>query len=112
MTNPIDKDNVARMIMLVRGLMENGGFYWAYVAVKPTLHKQFAAAIANKYNIQNFSKDGYGEVVVSGEGKNPPDEVTKKVAEMFSMNPAQLFSDEDPEATLANKLEELQKAEG
>lgn len=110
MTGKPNKDDVARVIVLVRGLMENGGFYWAYVAVKPTLHKQFAEAIAKKYNIQNFVKDQYGEVIVSGQGKNPPDEVTKKVAEMFSTTPDKFFTETDMDAALDRKLAETSES--
>ena len=79
------QDSASRLITLVRGVMEQGGFYWCYVAVKPELITKFQKAIATKYNIQNFVKDAYGEVVVSGRGKVPPLEVTKKVEEMFGV---------------------------
>ncbi len=77
--------NDSRLVTLVRGVMEQGGFYWCYLAVKPDLIKKFQQAVANKYNIQNFVKDAYGEVVVSGHGKEPPTEITKKVEEMFKV---------------------------
>lgn len=79
------KENTSRLITLVRGVMEQGGFYWCYVAVKPELVTKFQKAVAEKYNIQNFVKDNYGEVVVSGRGKLPPQEITEKVAKMFGV---------------------------
>ncbi len=85
-----DRDNTSRLVMLVRGLMETRGSYWCYVAVKPSLAKKFQKAIADKYNIQNFVKDSYGEIVVSGKGRTPPREVTEKVAEIFGLNPKDL----------------------
>lgn len=85
MSESTAQDNSPRLVTLVRGIMEQGGFYWCYVAIKPELIKKFQKAVANKYNIQNFVKDAYGEVVVSGSGKKPPVEVTKKVEEMFGV---------------------------
>ena len=91
MTDAIsDKNGVSRLVILVRGLMENRGSYWCYVAVKPSLAKKFKNAIASKYNIQNFVKDAYGEVIVSGRGRTPPQEVTDKVAEIYGVSPKAL----------------------
>ena len=86
----VDKNGDSRLITLVRGLMERGGFYWCYLAIKPSLAKKFQQAVANKYNIQNFAKDEYGEVIVSGRGKEPPAEITKKVTEMFGVTMKQI----------------------
>lgn len=75
-----------RNLTLVRGLMQGGGFYWCYVAVKPSMLLKFQREVSNKYNIQNFVKDGYGEVVVSGRGRNPPKEVTELLVERLGVN--------------------------
>ncbi len=75
-----------RIVILLRGMMERGGFYWCYLAVKPELIKQFQAAVAEKYNIQNFVADGYGEVIVSGRGRNPPDEITAYLVKSLGTN--------------------------
>src|SRR3954467_9828223 len=105
MTAPANSDGVARIIFLVRGLMEDGtGFYWCYVAVKPSRHQEFKKALDNKYNIQNFVDDGYGEVIVSGAGDVPPGEITAQVAELFGVSAQSFFKDRDPDATLAEKL--------
>lgn len=106
MANPVNQDEAGRIIMLVRGVMESRGSYWCYLSIKPSQHKAFQAAVANKYNIQNFTKDGYGEVVVSGEGKEPPREVTEKVAELFNLSVDSLLS----ETVVANPEEALNKA--
>lgn len=97
-----------RFIVLVRGLMERGGFYWCYLAIKPNLITKFQKAIANKYNIQNFVKDAYGEVVVSGRGRTPPQEVTEKVAQMFEIPPKEL-AESDPNIRIKNILSQLEK---
>ncbi len=85
MSDSIAQDSASRLVTLVRGVMEQGGFYWCYLAVKPDLINKFQQAVKSKYNIQNFVKDAYGEVVVSGRGKEPPSEITKKVEEMFGV---------------------------
>lgn len=86
MSESVALNGESRLITLVRGVMEQGGFYWCYLAIKPDLIAKFQQAVKAKYNIQNFVKDNYGEVVVSGRGKQPPAEVTKKVEEMFGVN--------------------------
>lgn len=106
MATPAQPDNVSRIVMLTHGLMETSGRYWCYVAVKPSRFEEFQAAVAGKYNIQNFDKDGYGEVVVSGEGAEPPQEVTDQVGKLFGVDPKTFFTDKNPQATLAKKLAE------
>ncbi len=86
MSDSVAQNGAPRLVTLVRGVMEQGGFYWCYLAVKPDLINKFQQAVKDKYNIQNFVKDAYGEVVVSGRGKEPPAEITKKVEEMFKVN--------------------------
>jgi hypothetical protein len=87
----VNQANELRLLTLVRGIMQQGGgFYWCYVAIKPNLVSKFQKAIEAKYNIQNFVKDAYGEVVVSGRGRTPPPEITKKVSEMFGITPQDL----------------------
>jgi hypothetical protein len=111
MSTPINQDDVARVIVLVRGMMQNGkGFYWCYVAVKPSLYEQFKAVTGNKYDIQNFANDGYGEIVVSGDDREPPKEVTEKVAEMFGVPAGSLFTDSNPLGTIQKKMEEAGSA--
>lgn len=110
MTEARGKDEIGRIVVLVRGLMEKGGFYWCYVAVKPSLYERFQEASTKKYNIQNFVKDGYGEVVVSGEGREPPQEVTAKVAELFGVTVESLFKDAQPLESLDAKLKEMSAA--
>lgn len=108
MSGAVDKDSVSRLIVLVRGIVNGGGFYWCYVAVKPTLIDKFQKAIAAKYNIQNFIKDAYGEVVVSGKGRTPPKEVTDKVAEIFNIPAESLKEMDDPATDIAKVLAEVQ----
>lgn len=106
-----DQENSSRFIALVRGLMEKGGFYWCYVAVKPSLVVKFQQAIKGKYNIQNFVKDEYGEVIVSGRGKEPPIEITKKVTEMFGVTMQQI-EEGNSEVAVAKIVAAMEAATG
>jgi hypothetical protein len=88
LAKPIPSNEETRNIVLIRGLMERGGFYWCYVAVKPNLVAKLQQEIvSNKYNIQNFVRDGYGEIIVSGRGRTPPqyiiDQLTEKLGVSF-----------------------------
>lgn len=92
----LSKDDIYRVITLVRGNMEDGGNYWCYLAVKPSRYDEFRVAALQQYNIQNFASDGYGEVVVSGTGVDPDAEVTEQVAKLFGTTVDKLFSGADP----------------
>ncbi|MDE3015578.1 MAG: hypothetical protein KGI29_01450 [Pseudomonadota bacterium] len=101
-------DDVARVVMLAFGNMESGGAYWCYVAVKPSRYEEFKRAMeSRKYNMQNYAKDGYGEVVVSGEGALPPQDVTRQVARMFNVPVKELFADADPIVLINKKIKQI-----
>jgi len=107
---PITPDSAARIVMLAFGNMDQGGMYWAYVAVKPSRYEKFKRLmVGKKYNMQNFVKDGFGEVVVSGEGSLPPRDVTKQVAELFGVPINQLFADIDPVAVIEQNIEKFKE---
>ena len=81
--------DLTRTIVLVYGLLEGGEHFWVFVAVKPSQYQPFIDAQKNgTLNLYQFAV--YGEIIVSGEGKSPPDEVTIKVAEMYQTDPAKL----------------------
>jgi len=87
--NNTNTQEQTRTIVLVYGLLENGNPFWVFVAVKPSQYNAFIAAQKDgSLNLYEFSE--YGEIIVSGEGKSPPDEVTIKVAEMYQTDPAKL----------------------
>jgi hypothetical protein len=74
--------DLKRIIVLMYGILENGNPYWLFAGVRPSDYALFLAAQReNKLDLYNFSP--YGEIIISGEGGSPPDEVTEKVAEMF-----------------------------
>jgi hypothetical protein len=74
-----------RIIALVYGLMDNGTPFWVFVAVRPEKYTLFIAAHeAQTLNLYEF--EPYGEIIISGEGKQPPDEITLKIAEVYQTN--------------------------
>lgn len=96
------KNDLTRIIVLVYGMLENGGPCWIFVAVRPSQYPSFLAAQKeNKLDLYHF--DAFGEIIVSGEGRNPPDEVTLKVAEMYQTDPATLFQPIDVEQEIEKK---------
>jgi hypothetical protein len=94
--------------MLVYGKLETGGPFWVYVAVKPSMFQAFQEAEKSK-TLDLYKFDEFGEIIVSGEGETPPEEVTLKVAEMYNTDPTQFFKPIDPEKVIAKKVEELKQ---
>jgi hypothetical protein len=85
--NPLDE--LRRTIALIYGILATGGPFWAFVAVKTNAYALFLAdQKEGRIDLTQF--EPYGEVIVCGEGKSPPDEVTLKVAEMYQTDPARL----------------------
>lgn len=98
-------DDIARVIVLVYGLLDGSRPFWCYVAVKPSKYKDFIEAQNNgTLNLVEFKM---GEVIVSGEGTNPPDAVTLKVAEIYQTDPKNFFQPIDPEAEVERKVKEF-----
>lgn len=96
------KDDLTRIIVLVYGMLENGGPFWVFVAVKPSKYQPFLAAQKDgSLDLNRF--DAYGEIIVSGEGRTPPDEVTLKIAEMYQTDPSTLFQPIDIEKEVEKK---------
>lgn len=103
-------DKISRIIMLVYGVMDHGGPFWCYVAVKPSMYDAFKVAESSgSLDLYNF--DEYGEVIVSAEGETPPEEVTLKVAEMYQTDPSKFFQPVDPKAVIAEKIQQMKAQE-
>lgn len=98
-----DPDELSRVIMLLYGKMDHGGPFWCYVAVKPSQYDAFKAAEANG-SVDLYAFDEFGEVVVSAEGEQPPDEVTEKVANMYGADASTFFQPIDPIAEINKKI--------
>lgn len=110
-TDKYDADNLSRVIMLLYGQMEHGGPFWCYVAIKPSQFEAFKTAEkAGTIDLYNFEE--FGEVIVSAEGKTPPEDVTLKVAEMYGADPSTFFQPIDPIAEINKKIDELKAQEG
>ncbi len=89
MTEKPNNSDLMRTIILVYGLLEDGNPFWVFVAVKPSQYQPFILAQKNgTLNLYQF--ETYGEIIVSGVGKSPPDEITIKVAEMYQTDPEKL----------------------
>ncbi|MDX1975153.1 MAG: hypothetical protein SFT92_05705 [Rickettsiales bacterium] len=102
-------DDLTRIILLIYGMMENGKPFWAYLAVKPTKYKDFNELNkAGKIDLYKF--ESYGEIIIAGEGKSPPDEITLKVAEMYQTDPATMFKPIDPEAEVKKRMDAVSAA--
>lgn len=97
-----DKDLTTRTIVLIYGLLPDGEPFWIYAAVKPSKYQTFLAAQKDgSLNLYEF--DSYGEIIISGKGKTPPDEVTLKVAEMYQTDPENLKVKETVESDKKDK---------
>lgn len=95
----IAADLLNRTIVLIYGVLESGRPCWIYAAVKPSKYQSFLAEYKEgKLNVYKFAP--YGEIIVSGEGKTPPDEVTLKVAEMYQSDPAKMTQPVDVDAEI------------
>lgn len=108
MMNP---DNLARMVMLVYGPMQDGkGSYWCYVAIKPSEYQRFVGLHkARKINLLDFEKEGFGEIIVSGQGVRPPSEITYQVAQIYKINIKDLFGEINPESVLSKKIAQMKE---
>lgn len=82
--------DLTRTIVLVYGLLEDGNSFWVFVAVKPTFYELFIAAQkAGTLDLYQFTP--YGEIIVSGVGTSPPEDIVRKVAEMYQTDPESLL---------------------
>jgi hypothetical protein len=100
----IDPDLLTRIIVLIYGMLETGGPCWIYAAVKPSKYEAFQnAQKAGDLDVHNF--DGFGEIIVSGEGKSPPEEITLKVAEMYQTTLKKHMEDTEVKKEIKKKTE-------
>ena len=94
--------------MLVYAMLDTGQSCWIYAAVKPTKQEDFLRAQKDgTLDMYNFGE--FGEIIVSGEGKSPPDDVTLKVAEMYQTDPTTMFQPIDVEQEIAKRMDEVRK---
>ncbi len=111
MTEPNPKnDDQLRTIVLVYGMLESGAPFWVFVAVKPSQYQSFIAAQKNG-SLDLYHFEPYGEIIVSGEGRTPPDEITLKVAEMYQTDPAIMFQHIEEEEKMIKSTEQKKGGE-
>lgn len=112
---PIDlsPDNLARMVSLVFGTMADGKPYWVIAAVKPSAMGTVQGLIkAKSLNWEAFQSEGYGEIVVSGEGLMPPKDVLKVVSQMFNVPLRSMFGHFNFDDIMAKEIEWVKKEMG
>lgn len=96
-------DRVARVIVLLYGVLADARPFWLYAAVKPSQYDKFIAGQKDgTLDLTRFSD--YGELIISGEGTAPPDDVTVKVAQLYQTDPKSFFQPMDVEQEVAKKL--------
>lgn len=87
MTQPDPLEDLKRTIVLLYGMLPTGAPFWVFAAIRPSKYQQFLSAHKEgKIDLKKFGF--YGELIISGEGKSPPDDVILKVAEMYQSDPA------------------------
>jgi transcriptional regulator with XRE-family HTH domain len=92
-----EQDHLVRVLCVAYGVLENGNPFWVCVAVKPSRYLDFRnAQRQNTLDLYSFKE--YGEIVVSGEGERPPDEIMRKVAETYKCDPTTMFRPLDIDA--------------
>lgn len=92
MSQPDPLENLKRTIVLMYGIMGNGKPFWTFAAIRLNKYQPFLAAQKEgAIDLEKFEQ--YGELIITGEGKSPPEDVILKVATMYQT---------DPEALAAN----------
>jgi transcriptional regulator with XRE-family HTH domain len=86
----LDRD-LKRKIVLVLGMLKNGNRSWLFAAIRPEMYSLFLTRYkADELYIHHL--ESLGEILLSGEGEMPPDDVTRKVAAMYNTTPDEFVS--------------------
>lgn len=87
-SSSVDGD-LKRIVIMIYGQLPNGNPFWLFAAVKPEMYALFKTTQqAGKVDIYNF--EPFGEIIVSGEGAEAPNDVVDAVAEMYQIDPSTL----------------------
>ena len=79
------RDQSARVIYVVYGMLKTGDPFWCCVAVKPSKRHLFLQLQADdKLDLYKF--DDFGEIIVSGDGKGPDEEIARQVAVLYGVD--------------------------
>lgn len=71
------------LIVCDRGISENGGHYWLYIAVKPDKYTEFICLL-RKWRPVRFKE--YGEILRYGYDVEVPESVRKEMKELYGCN--------------------------
>lgn len=78
------------ILVLIFGQMENNEPFWVYVSVRPEMYALYHAAYkAKTLDLFNFSP--FGEIVISGYGATPPEEIVTEVAAIYQADPRKMI---------------------
>jgi hypothetical protein len=84
------KEDITRIIVLMYGMLDSGGPFWTFAAILPSKYAGFQQAQKDgTLDLHHF--EPFGEIIVSGAGKAPPEEITLKVAELYQTDPTTLM---------------------
>ncbi len=83
-------DEFGRVIVLIHGTLDTKAPFWCFVSVKPSQYQNFLhTQHAGRLNLYDFTQ--FGEVIASGEGKNPPELVMLRLAEVYQTDASNFF---------------------
>lgn len=106
----LSPDNIARMITMVFGKMGNGQPFWCFIAIKPSCIDEVSTRVKNKtLDLTSYVDDGFGEIIVSGEGLMPPPDVVRVVAQMSNVPLRQMFQHFDMDEVIKREVDTLKK---
>ncbi|NBO17925.1 MAG: hypothetical protein EBV03_01630 [Proteobacteria bacterium] len=112
-TFEITPDNVARAVTMIFGKSGAGTPFWCFITVKPTALKTVQERAKSKtLNLLTYESDGFGEIIVSGDGVVPPKEVLKTVASMFNVPLRKMFDSFDMDDVVQKEIQSLKKQLG
>lgn len=74
-------DAYTSVTLLVKGRLQEGGLYWAYIAMKPSMISEFKDA--NKRGM--FDLEEYGAILEFGEGGHPPADLVERMYRTYGM---------------------------
>jgi len=78
-------DEHIAVIMMVKGTEEDGVTpFWSFVAIPPTQLFGFKKAQARG---EAFFVDDYGEILITGQGKEPPPEAIEEIRAKYGFDP-------------------------
>ena len=90
-------DLLSTIIIAVKGSLAEGGRYWAYLAIKPSMVASFKEAQASG----RFNLEEYGTILEWGKGDEPPEDVVERMQTNYAV-------DSEYEKKLLERLGELE----